>query len=289
MSALRRTISRRVGLAGLAIAAVGASLFALLLPAVAAADPLPARNTAAVLAPEKWRAGIFEPLEVGVKPGLSLTTSVLPWFLLSPNVGARIEMGRVGPATGTGEYSLSLPTGAMRILKGYLFPTFATETGDVGWSLVPTAGLVVSGGDRGVLTGRIETAVGIPLGPTDVTALESYAPIELIFAPALTGLRVRAGGMYDYRFVDWLRGRVGVFGYMTGAGPRPHRSPLYFSAEAGLEIGLGSRVRLAVGAVYFNYDQRKTEVQKNADGYSERVPVRSNDIFPTFDLIIGSR
>lgn len=256
---------------------------------VASAEPMVARDTAAVLPAWKWRTGLFAPLEVGIGHGVELSTSLVPWFMLAPNAAVRVELGKLGPATITGEYGLSLPTGAMRLLQGYLFPSYANGQGEVGWSLVPSAGLWVSGGTRNVLTGRLETAIGIPLGDSDVTALDTYAPVELIFAPALTGYRVRLGGMYDHALLDWLRARAGLSAYLVGQSPYPPRSPFYLSAEAAVEVALGGRVRLALGAVYYNYDQRATAVERGDDGRLRRVSVRSNDVFPTLDLIVGSR
>lgn len=284
----RRPVTRRLR-AALSWACAVATTLAGGGPAAADSFVLPARDTAQVLPAWKWRAGLFEPLEVGVGRGVSLATSLAPWFLLSPNVAVRAELGRAGPLTVTGEYGLSSPTGAMRILQGYLFPTFRRGEQQIGASLVPSAGLVVSGGDKGVWTARVDTAFGIPLGPTDARPLDSYAPIELIFAPALNGYRAHLGVMYDQPLLDWLRVRAGLSGYLVGKSPFPPRDPLYLSAEAALEVGLGSHVRLSLGGVYYNYDQRATELHKDATGRLVRVGVRSNDVYPTFDLIVGSR
>lgn len=262
---------------------------ALLFGGAASADPLVARDTARVLPSRAWRTGLFAPLEVGVGHGVELSTSLVPWFLLAPNAAVRVEIACIGPATAMVEYGLSLPTGAMRLLKGYAFPSYRLGGGDIGWSLVPTAGLWVSAGDRHVLTGRLETAIGIPLGPNDLRSLDTYAPVELLFAPTLTGYRVRLGGMYDRALLDWLRARGGISGHWTGNTPYPSRSPFFFSAEAALEVALGSRVRFSLGVIYYNYDQHDTAVEEGDDGRLHRVSVRSNDFFPTLDLIIGSR
>jgi hypothetical protein len=261
----------------------------LLAASAAAADPMPARDTAYVMPVGKWRAGIFAPLEVGAGHGMEVSASLWQSVLLAPNASIRAELGKIGDATITGEYGLSVPTGTMVLAKGYLFPSFANGPGDIGWSVVPTVGLWVSAGDRGVFTGRLETAFGIPLGRTDVTAPDTYAPVELMFAPALTGYRARVGGMYDYAVFDWMRVRIGASAYMVGHGTYPMRDPFYLAAEAALDIRLGSRVRVSLGGVYYNYDQRATDVTLGGDGRLHRVAVRSNDVFPTIDLIIGSK
>jgi hypothetical protein len=277
----------------LAVSRLSAALATLVLaPGTASAElPLGARDTAHVLPEWEWRAGIFAPVAVGVGHGVELTTSLAPWFLASPNVAVRVELGTAGPVTLTGEYGLSVPTGSMYVLQGYLFPSFKNGDGQIGWSLVPTFGLFASAGKRteNVLTGRLETAIGIPLGETSLTPLDTYAPIELIYAPALTGYRARLGGMYDHAFFSWMRGRVGVTGYMVGKSPYPPRSPFYASAEAAVELALGGRVRLSLGAIYYNYDQRDRKQEQGDDGKRRWVSVRSNDLYPTVDLIVGSR
>lgn len=267
------------------IAAIGLFSWA----SAASAQTMPARDTAYVMGPAKWRVGLFAPLEIGIGRGAEISTSIVPQLMLAPNVALRVEMARLGPATVTGEYGLSMPTMAMRLLGGYLFPSFANGEGEVGWSLAPVAGLRVSAGERGVLTGHLETAIGIPLGDTSVRSLDTYAPVELIFAPTLNGYRAKLGGMYDYAILDWLRARAGVSGFLIGASPYPPRSPLYFSAEAAVEVRLGSRVRVSLGGVYYNYDQRETALERGDDGRLHRVGVRSNDVFPTFDVIVGSK
>jgi hypothetical protein len=254
----------------------------------AAAEPIAPRDTARVLAPGRWSAGLMAPIAVGVTKQVELDTQLASWGLLSPNLSVRIELARLfgGDVVATGEYGLSMPTGAMRLLSGYLFPTWATSGQKPGWVLVPSAGLWVSGGTRGVWTGRMETTIGVPLGENPATPLETYAPIDLAFAPALSGYRVRFGGAYDYPLFDWLRAKAALQGFLVRPGPYPQRSPLYVSAEVGLEFGLGKVFRIALGAIWYNYDQREKVLLRGKGGRLSRVGVRSNDFFPTLDLIV---
>src|SRR5262245_30224974 len=138
----------------------------------ARAEPIPARDTARLVPAGSFALGIFQPLQIGVARGLELDAGAVPWFLLSPNAALRVHLGDLGGATFTGEYGLSMPTGAMRILQGYLFPTWATSDSRVGFYLVPSAGISASAGSRGVLTGRLDTSVGVPLGRSDARPLE---------------------------------------------------------------------------------------------------------------------
>jgi hypothetical protein len=265
--------------------AAAALISALSAPRDAASEPIPARDTAQLLEKGKWGVGLLSPLRIGLADGIEADAMVIPWVMLSPNASLRIRLRRIGGVTVTGEYGLSMPTGAMWLTQGYLFPTWATSENRLGFIVVPSAGLLASWGDRGVLTGRLETAIGIPLGPSDLTPLETYAPLEMIFAPALSGYRVRIGAAYDYAILTWLRARAEANAYLIGKTPYPPRSPLYFSTQAGLDIGLGRSFRIAVGGIWWSYDGREKAVERGDDGRVRRVGVRSNDFFPTFDLI----
>jgi hypothetical protein len=251
-------------------------------------EPIPARDTARLVPEGSFGLGIFQPLQIGVARGIELDAGLVPWFLLSPNAGLRVHLGDLGGVTFTGEYGLSVPTFAMRILQGYLFPTWETSDRRAGFFLVPSVGISASAGSRGVLTGRLDTSVGVPLGRNDAGPLETYAPIELLFAPALNGYRSRLGAAYDFALLGWLRARAEANLYLIGKSPFPPRSPLYVSAQLGLDIGLGRRFRLAPGVIWYNYDARATAVERGEDGRLHRAGVRTNDFFPTFDLIFRS-
>jgi hypothetical protein len=266
--------------------APAAALFIGLLTAgQARAEPIPARGSARLLPEAAFAVGLFNPLQMGLGHGVEVDTSLVPWLLLSPNVGLRVSLGELGGMTFTGEYGLSVPTGAMRLLKGYLFPTWATSDSRAGVFFVPSVGISASIGQRGVMTARLDTSVGIPVGRNDAMPLETYAPIELLFAPALNGFRSRLGATYDFPLLDWLRVRAEGNLQVIGKSPYPPRSPIYVSAELGLDVGLGKRFRLTPGVIWYNYDQRETLVSPGADGRLHRVGVRSNDFFPVVDLI----
>ncbi|MBK8259536.1 MAG: hypothetical protein IPK82_43620 [Polyangiaceae bacterium] len=283
-------------LAGLTLAA------AFTISSTASGQPMWARDTASVLPPWKWRGGLMAPVELGIGNGVELSTSLAPWFMLSPNLSVRAELGHIGNASFLGEYGLSFPTPSMYMLQGYLFPSFTNGDGKIGWAMVPLVAISGSlpltrrenenapqvAAYRGVLTGKLDAAIGIPFEHTDIKPLETFAPIDLVYAPALNGHRVHLGVMYDHAILNWLRGRVGISGYWVGQSPYPPRSPFTFSADASLEVALGKHVRVALGGVYFNSDQRATALERGDDGRLRRVSVRSNDIYPTFDFILGS-
>lgn len=274
---LRKTVGMAMGLA-----------FGTLV-ATANADPMPARETARVLPKKGFAIGLSSPSAVGLGHGLELTTMVVPWFLLSPNLSARLELFRTKSGmTFTTEYGLGVPTGAMRIFQGYLFPTYETTGNAPGFVLQQHAGVWLSGGDRGVWTAHADVTTGLRIGENPQQPLDTYAPLELWFAPATTGSRWHLGGTYDYKLFDRLRAKAGFHLYAVGKATTSDRSLAYVSIDAALEARLGKRFRVALGAQWYNYDTRALEVQTDANGRAQNVHVRTNDFFPTLDLVYYS-
>ena len=199
----------------------------------------------------------------------------------------------------TAEAGLLMPTFGMRLMKGFFFPSWATSTNDIGFMLIPRVGLLVSGDffTHDVLTFRVEGSMRIPMGPNSATPMNSFlAPLEIVLAAPLTGFCGRMGGAYDHAFGDRLRLRGEVNLYITGqqgnltvdgtnVGPVAAISPYIFTAHLGLDIAVFQYSRITVGALFANYDQGATQVKTGADGFSERVRVRSNNILPTLDFI----
>lgn len=279
---MKRSFRKTLGIAlSLALSTIAAT---------AAADPMPARETARVLPKKGFAVGLTSPSALGIGHGLELTTMVVPWFLLSPNVSLRAEL--VKSKSGivlTSEYGLGVPTGAMRILtQGFIFPTYSTSGQAPGFVLQQYAGLWLSGGERGVWTARADVTTGLRLGDNPQQPLDTYAPLELWYAPATAGSRWHIGGTYDYRLLDWLRGRAGLHGYAVGKATTADRSLLYLSVDLALEVRLGKRLRLAVGGQWYNYDTHRVEVQTDDKGRPQNVHVRSNDLYPTIDLVFYS-
>lgn len=268
--------------------------------------PRPARDTADVGNTGTYSVGLFNPLRVAFHNRFELEAHPL-YFFVAPHLNFRfavlkepVETGQ--PPTGvrlTAEAGVLMPTFAMRLMKGFFFPSWSTSTNDIGFMLIPRVGLVVSGNvlTHDVLTFRIEGSMRIPLGPNSATPLNSFlAPLDILFAAPLTGFLGRAGGAYDHAFGDVLRLRGEVNFYVTGTqgnllsqetnlGPVAGISPFIFTAHLGLDIAVFKNSRITVGALFANYDQGATEVVRRADGFSDRVRVRSNNILPTVDFI----
>jgi hypothetical protein len=243
---------------------------------------LPPRDSADVIRTGDYSVGLVDPLRIGAAKNLEIVTHpIISTFMLSPNVQARVAL-RTGGLRVTGEYGLSVPTMAMRITSGFLFPSWKTSDNRVGWFVVPSVGLAVS---YGAWTGRIDSAIGVPLGRNDATPLDTFAPIELIFAPALNGYRHHVGTIVDVPVTEWLRVRGALDAWMIGPFDPP-KSQLIFAASAGVDLRLSQRWRLALGAIVYESDQRRTVVERE-DGRWVRNRVRSVDVYPTLDVIFS--
>lgn len=271
-------------------------------PAPAPADPhLRARDTADVRSQWSWSVGVFNPLTVAVADGVEIEARPLLW-IASPN--ATVRVAHLTSATGglriTGEYGLAVPYAVFRSapplgLAGYLFPSCnvaAADESQAAWCqqpgpiLQPSVALMGSYGGANVVTAKLEMAVGMPLGGKRPTgSLGGYPALELLFAPALDGYRFRAMGRYDRELLSWLRASGEGNLWLVGVPNGEDRSPLLFSAHAGLDIGVGKSSRVTVGCMYWNSDQHEQVVETGGTNGAQRVRVRSHDLFPTVDFI----
>jgi hypothetical protein len=264
------------------------------------ATPRPARDTAEVGNKGSWSVGIFNPLRIAVTDRVELQAHPLVFFV-APNIDVRFGIWKPQDEglRLTAEAGLSLPTFGMRLMKGFFFPSWETSTNDIGWMLIPRFGLLLSGRlfEHDVWTVRADAAFRLALGPNNATPLNSFlAPLDLLLAAPLTGFVTRGGIAYDKALGDRFRLRGELNLYVTGAqgnlivgaanvGPIAPLSSIYITSHLGLDIAVFQQSRITVGALWANYDQGATEVITRADGFSERVRVRSNNFLPTIDYI----
>lgn len=273
------------------------ALLSVLVASFALAAPRPARDTADVGKQWSYSVGVFNPLRIAVVDGIELEANPLV-FIVAPNVNSRFRI-LGGPLRLTAEAGLSLPTFGMRLMKGFFFPSWETSTNDVGWMLIPRVGALLSGTvfEHSVWTVRADGAFRVPLGPNSATPLNSFvAPLDLLLAAPLTGFCTRVGGAYDQALGDTfrLRGEANLFvtgpqGNLvvngTSVGPIAPTSQLVVTAHLGLDIAVFKQSRITAGVLWANYDQGQSVVVKGADGFSDRVRVRSNNFLPTLDFI----
>ncbi len=258
---------------------------------------LRARDTADLPAAGQWSVGVFNPLEIGLRDGLSIQTHPL-LIVASPNATLRYRTGTVAGWRVTSELGLSLPRLGMTQplpvgVAGWLTPackvtahdpTQASSCDQAGWILVPTLGGVASTGTRHVWTARVEIAMGIPLSGELGRPLQAHAPLDLLFAPATYGMRTRIGLRYDHALNDRIRVSGEANAYLLG--DHEARSRFIGTAHVGVDIAVGARNRFTVGVLYANQDQGADKVEV-VDGFGVRSHVRSNDFYPTFDFVWG--
>ncbi|MFM2153663.1 MAG: hypothetical protein RL199_2098 [Pseudomonadota bacterium] len=255
------------------------------------------RDTADLHRPGTWSVGVFNPLVYGLEEGVEIETH--PLLLVgSPNVVVRVRHGDAGAWRLTGEYGLSLPSPAFKLasplgLSGDLFPSCKVTADDAslskwcekpGWVLVPRAGLLASRGvEKTVTTLKADVAAGLPLEGVHGHPLDAWAPVDLLFAPALNGWRAHVGGRVNHA----LSRRYSVDGELNAfvVGPSGDRNPFTLSAHAGLDVAVGEASRFTLGVMYFNSDQREVRLRRDADGFSTVRHVRSNEFWPTIDFI----
>lgn len=261
-----------------------AALLATLDGGRARAEPFPALSDAGILPRGAFAVGLVSRSRVGIDEMIELDTQLGWWLLLSPHLELRLQHLASDRLRLTSSLALSTPTPAMRLLKGYLFPTWQRSENDVGWFVVPEVGLAASTGRRLVITGRTSVAVGVGVGPNAARSLDTYAPVELVFAPALNGFRVTTTAIADWGVLRWMRLRLEVSLHAIGEG-EPPRSPWVFQTSAAADVRLGRHWRVSAGLAYYNSDQRAQRVVKGDDGRWRREPARSNDVHPTVDVV----
>ncbi len=267
------------------------------LAATVRAEVRVARDTADVGPKGSYSVGVFAPLKIAITDKIELEAHPLVFFV-SPHVTARFSLID-GPIRLTAETGLSMPTFAMRLTKGYLFPTWAQGTNTIPFMLIPKIGFLASGGARTerVWTGVADFALRVPFGTVNAGPLDSFlVPLDLLFAAPLTGFVARVGGAYDVPLGQSFRARLEANIHLTGSGnqlvvttqnvgPLAALSPWYFTAHLALDVAIGKQSRLSVGAWFGNGDSGASAVVPLSNGISDRVRVRSNNILPTIDFI----
>ncbi len=268
-------------------------------PAQTSDATLAARESAAIGTAGSWSVGVFNPVQWAISDKLAIR--VHPWPVLRP---VQLDV-RVAHMTGawsiTGEYGLELQGlgnfGAMPLgVKGDLVPSCkvaayepdrANSCKAPGFSLAPRAAIVASTGRSDVLTVRADFAVGIALGEKG-QPLDALPNLDLAWAAVHNGWRGRLGARYDLALTTRIRWASEANAWMvapeTAQGTATARSPLTLSAWTGFDFAVGDASRFTIGVIYYNSDQRRTEMVSKGS-YWVREALRNHDLFPTIDFI----
>ena len=272
-------------------------------PGAARAEALSPRETAALLPPGATEVAVFGPLRHGLSTAVEVSSHPLVAFFLAPNISARIAL-RPPRAHGFSlslEPAVSVPTMALGNppplgVEGYLTPSCAVDSAEParapadcqrsGTVVATGLGLMATLEAWAVLTARVDYTHGVRLTGERAAALDAWAPVDLLLAPVFSTYRAHIGLRGDRAVTDWLRVALEAHLWRVGEGPIPGRDPHTFGAHVGTDWATSARTRLTAGVFYWNSDQRRTRLVKDADGYSRFERARSHDLLPTLDFII---
>ncbi len=254
------------------------------------------RETSFAPAAGHWSVGVFNPLSIQISDDWSLRTHPLA-FLAAPHLEAQQSWITGDDWALRGVYGLAVPSWATQFeppfgLRGYLAPLCLVSEAEPerggkceqdGWVLAPKLGAQYSRGSRWVLTVEADLAVGVLVSGERPRPLDTYAPLELLFAPMTHQYRAHAGARVSGLLSPQLVAMAEVDLYRVGA--VDSQSPWTFSLYAGLDWLFTRTFRATAGVIYWNDDQGAMVLTKDAGGFSRKEMVRSHDVYPTFDLI----
>ena len=234
---------------------------ALALPLPTHATPLPQEARESALTPNKgsWSVGLFNPLHLQLGESWGLEFHPIT-ELIAPHAEVHHTL-LSAPLSDTPAHALKLIYGlsaapwALRFgvplgLRGYLGPSCLVTAAEPerggcqesGWGVTPKVGGRYSYARVGqVLTAEADVAVGVVFGERPAP-LDTYAPVELLFAPLTNAWRAHLGGRVARRVVSrlslaaevdlyWVGSPKAGYALIGGGGePLRERSPLTLSA-----------------------------------------------------------
>jgi len=288
------------------LAPYAAALALSLASSFAAAEPLPARETADVLPPKSFEIGVFSPARIGL-PHVELEVHPLA-ALVAPHVDARFWLRRpasLGDVRFSWVLGLAVPTPALRLAKplglaGDLVPSCkvaAVEPNaarwcqESGWVVAPklalwmSKGVVRGGEERGVFTMLAEATKGLVVAGEAARPLDAWAPVTTQLAPYLGGFRADLRARYDHAVLDGLRLRGELGATWIGRPADDPLSPLFLMAYVGADVRTSPHTRVTAGVVAWNADKHERVVVTNADGFAEVSYVRSYELWPAVDFV----
>jgi hypothetical protein len=251
-----------------------------------------------------WSIGLFNPLKIQVSDSWGIETFPVVSMLIAPHLklwhqwwsNRRMNLqGMYGFSTPSWSLQKGIPLG----LAGYLSPSCTVLDEEPnrapnscqrpGFDFVPQLGAKLSGAQHeGIWTIEADLAVGLMINGERTTPLDSYAPVELAYAPSTNLYRAHLGFKYAHLIHRRLSLNLGADLYVTGQADEaitPPKSPISVSSQLGLDWALTSHVSMTLGAVMWLSDQRAFELIEDEQGYVQKESVMSLDLFPTFDLM----
>ena len=250
----------------------------------------------AFTSPTDWHVGLFNPLRYQVNETWSLQGHPMV-AIAHPSIEVHQRLAETNQWRLNAHYGLSLPSQSLRNevpigLRGYLTPSCLVEAAEserntgcreAGWSIAPAFGVRYS--HRGFFTYTIDADVtyGLMLNGERPTPLDTYAPLEIVYAPLTHRHRSHLGVRAHHQ---WSGGAAYAFEFdVYRLGQVDDRSPWVYTAYTGIDFALGKTTSMTLGLIYWNSDQRAMKLEKDADGFVSKRLVRSHDFYPTFDVL----
>jgi hypothetical protein len=272
-------------------------------PVSLTARPLEERDSGITQPKGAWSVGLFNPLNWQVSERVGLEVHPLAFFA-APHLTLSHQLSTHNGHHISALYGLSAPSWALKNslpfgLRGYLGPSCLVSVAEPeregcqesGWGLSPLLGArwAHKQGPQ-VLTATLDVAVGVMLSGDRPTPLDTYAPVEVLFAPLTNTWRAHLGARAARRIADRLSLSLELNVWRTGEGPAlgleaEPKSPWVLSAHAGADIALTAHLSATLGVIYYNSDQRATRYVLDSEGYAQQERVRSHDVWPTLDLM----
>ena len=246
-------------------------------------------------APQKgsWSFGLFNPLKVQLSDSWGIESHPLIALLISPHLKVWHKWWDKGPMTLQGLYGFTTPSWSLQKgvpfgLAGYLSPSCQVLEEEPtraplscqrpGFDIVPQIGARLSGeqGD-GVWTIEADVAIGLMITGQRPAPLDTYAPVDLVYAPTTNNFRSHLGLKYAHLVHRKVSVNIAADLYMIGQSDTqimPKKSPLSMSTQLGIDWALGQQLSLTIGTILWLSDQRAFELIANDQGYVQKTSVK---------------
>ena len=251
-----------------------------------------------------WSIGVFNPLKIQINDDIGIETHPFVGLLIAPNLKIWQNLWSKNAMRLQGMYGFSTPSWSLQRnipfgLAGYLSPSCQVSEAEAnrvpescqrpGFDFVPQLGTRLSGEQgQGIWSIEFDLAYGLMISENRPAPLDSYAPVEIAYAPTTQNYRTHVGMKYSHMLHPRLALNLGADLYITGqadAELMPEKEPLSFSSQLSFDWATGEHTSLTFGAIMWVSDQRAFELIEDNQGFVKKESVMSLDIFPTLDFL----
>ena len=251
-----------------------------------------------------WSLGVFNPLKIQINDKVGIETHPLVGLLIAPNLKVWHSLWSKNAMRLQGMYGFSTPSWSLQRnipfgLASYLSPSCQVSEAEAnrapescqrpGFDFVPQLGTRLSGAQgQGIWSIDVDLAYGLMISENRPAPLDSYAPVEIAYAPTTQHYRTHVGMKYSHMLHPRLALNLAADLYITGQADvelMPEKEPLSFSSQLSFDWATGEHTSLTFGAIIWVSDQRAFELVEDNQGFVKKESVMSLDIFPTMDFL----